>query len=135
VFLISGVKLIGKIKAASESKRRRPTFPVAKAGTPERKTVLATPKNAATIVALGTSTGGPKALQEMLPLLPEDGKAAAHYVYMRRVHSRDKRPYCVISIYPDEKIFRKSPKRFRKETVIPILKDMREPAISSARRR
>jgi len=67
------------------------------------------------------------------PLLPEDGKAAAHYVYMRRVHSRDARPYCVISIYLDEKIFRKSPKRFRKETVIPILKDMRDPAISSAR--
>ena len=62
------------------------------------------------------------------PLLPEDGKPAAHYVFMRRVHSRDKRPYCVISIYLDEKIFRKCPKRFRKETVIPILKDMRDPA-------
>ena len=39
------------------------------------------------------------------PLLPEDGKPAANYVFMRRVHSRDKRPYCVISIYLDEKIF------------------------------
>src|ERR1700710_472835 len=67
------------------------------------------------------------------PLLAEDGKAAARYVFMRRVHSRDKRPYCVISIYLDEKIFRKFPKRFRKETVIPILKDMRDPAISTAR--
>jgi GntR family transcriptional regulator len=67
------------------------------------------------------------------PLLPEDGKRAAHYVFMRRVHSRDKRPYCVISIYLDEKIFRKSPKRFRRETVIPILKDLRDPAITSAR--
>jgi GntR family transcriptional regulator len=67
------------------------------------------------------------------PLLAEDGRAAAHYVFMRRVHSRDKLPYCVISIYLDEKIFRKFPKRFRKETVIPILKDMREPAISTAR--
>jgi GntR family transcriptional regulator len=67
------------------------------------------------------------------PLLPEDGKAAAHYVFMRRVHSRNDRPYCVISIYLDEKVFRKYPKRFRKETVIPILKDMRDPAISSAR--
>ena len=37
------------------------------------------------------------------PLLPEDGKPAANYVFMRRVHSRDKRPYCVISIYLDEK--------------------------------
>jgi hypothetical protein len=61
-------------------------------------------------------------------LLPEDGKPAEHYVFMRRLHSRDKRPYCVISIYLDERIFRKHPKRFRKETVIPILKDMRDPA-------
>jgi GntR family transcriptional regulator len=67
------------------------------------------------------------------PLLPEDGKAATNYVFMRRVHSRDKRPYCVISIYLDERVFRKSPRRFRKETVIPILKDMRDPTISSAR--
>ncbi len=67
------------------------------------------------------------------PLLSEDGKPAARYVFMRRVHSRDKRPYCVISIYLDEKIFRKSPKRFRSETVIPILKDLRDPAITSAR--
>ena len=67
------------------------------------------------------------------PLVPSDGKAAAHYVFMRRVHSRNDKPYCVISIYLDEKVFRKYPKRFRKETVIPILKDMRDPAISTAR--
>jgi GntR family transcriptional regulator len=66
------------------------------------------------------------------PLLPEDGKAAARYVFMRRVHSRNNRPYCVISIYLDEKTFRKYPRRFRKETVIPILKDMRDPRISNA---
>ena len=67
------------------------------------------------------------------PLLPGDGNAAARYVFMRRVHSRNDRPYCVISIYLDEAIFRKYPKRFRKQTVIPILKDMRDPAIDSAR--
>ena len=55
------------------------------------------------------------------------------YVFMRRVHSRKKRPYCVISIYLDETIFRKSPKRFRNETVIPILHDMRDPRIANAR--
>jgi len=54
-------------------------------------------------------------------LLPQDATAAARYVFMRRVHSRNQKPCCVISIYLDEKIFRKSPKRFRKETVIPIL--------------
>ena len=42
---------------------------------------------------------------------------------MRRLHSRQKQPYCVISIYLEEKIFRRSPKRFRNETVIPILND------------
>jgi GntR family transcriptional regulator len=67
------------------------------------------------------------------PLFPEDGKPAAKYVFMRRVHSRNKRPYCVISIYLDEKIFRRFPKRFRNETVIPILSDLRDPAIESAR--
>ena len=63
--------LISKIKAAADSKRKRPMLQVSK---PEaaRKVLVASPKNAATIVALGTSTGGPKALQEMLPLLPED---------------------------------------------------------------
>ena len=67
------------------------------------------------------------------PLFPEDGKPAPKYVFMRRLHSRDKRPYCVISIYLDERIFRRFPKRFRNETVIPILSDLRDPAITSAR--
>jgi GntR family transcriptional regulator len=67
------------------------------------------------------------------PLFPEDGKPAAKYVFMRRLHSRNKQPYCVISIYLDEKVFRKHPKRFRNETVIPILSDLRDPAIASAR--
>ncbi len=65
-------ELINKIKAAAESKKRRPMAKVDKSAAPGRKAAPATPKNAATVVALGTSTGGPKALQEMLPLLPED---------------------------------------------------------------
>ena len=67
------------------------------------------------------------------PLFPQDGKPAAKYVFMRRLHSRDKQPYCIISIYLDETVFRKFPKRFRNETVIPILKDLRDPRITSAR--
>jgi GntR family transcriptional regulator len=67
------------------------------------------------------------------PLRAEDGKPAARWVFTRRVHSRDRRPYCAISIYLDERSFQKHPKRYRKETVIPILMDMRDPAISSAR--
>jgi len=67
------------------------------------------------------------------PLTAADGTAAARYVFMRRVHSRDGQPYCVISIYLDEKIFRRSPAKFRKQTVIPILNDLKDPAIASAR--
>jgi two-component system, chemotaxis family, protein-glutamate methylesterase/glutaminase len=64
--------LINKVKAAAGSKKRRPMSRVTSAASSDRKVVLANPKNPATVVALGTSTGGPKALQEMLPLLPED---------------------------------------------------------------
>ena len=67
--------LIAKIKAAAESGRQRKpgarvtritTSPPPK--TPPRRPAYITP----TVVALGTSTGGPKALQEILPLLPAD---------------------------------------------------------------
>lgn len=66
------------------------------------------------------------------PLRPEDGVPAPSYFYMRRVHSHQGRPYCVISIYLDERVFRKHPERFRSETVIPILAKMRNPAIAKA---
>jgi GntR family transcriptional regulator len=50
-----------------------------------------------------------------------DGKPAPRYHFMRRVHSRDGKAYCVISIYIDQRVFRKAAKRFRTETVIPVL--------------
>jgi GntR family transcriptional regulator len=69
-----------------------------------------------------------------LPALrPEDGKAAPGYFFMRRLHSRQGRPYCIISIYLDERVFRKNPDRFRTETVIPLLAKMRNPAVVKAR--
>ena len=43
---------------------------------------------------------------------------------MRRVHSRDDVPYALINIYLDARVFAKAPKRFRNETVIPILQAM-----------
>lgn len=66
------------------------------------------------------------------PLRPEDGRPAEGYVFMRRVHSKDGRPYCVINIYLDERIFRRNPKRFRAETVIPILNDMGDGGVAHA---
>jgi GntR family transcriptional regulator len=66
-------------------------------------------------------------------LRAEDGKPAPAYFFMQRVHSHQGRPYCVISIYLDDRVFRKHPERFRTETVIPILTKMRNPAIAKAR--
>ncbi|MGA8201483.1 MAG: chemotaxis response regulator protein-glutamate methylesterase [Candidatus Sulfotelmatobacter sp.] len=65
--------LIAKIKAAAESGLRRdavmvPRKPARAASTPTRDASLSAPA----IVAIGVSTGGPKALQEILPLLPAD---------------------------------------------------------------
>jgi two-component system, chemotaxis family, protein-glutamate methylesterase/glutaminase len=63
--------LVAKIKAAAEMSRRRSAARVAGRPAPGR-----TPSRAAqvqpVVVALGTSTGGPKALQQILPLLPRD---------------------------------------------------------------
>lgn len=55
----------------------------------------------------------------------KDGRPAPRYRFMRRVHSRDGQPYCVISIYLDERVFRRAPARFRRETVIPVLLDLK----------
>ncbi|MGH6611364.1 MAG: GntR family transcriptional regulator, partial [Burkholderiaceae bacterium] len=69
----------------------------------------------------------------MPPLSELDGKPASKYFYMRRVHSYEQRPYCVISIYLDDRVFRKAPQRFRKQVVIPILASL--PGLKIARAR
>ena len=65
-------------------------------------------------------------------LFPEDGRAAARYRFMRRVHSRNGEAYCVISIYLDERVFKMAPRRFRRETVIPVLLDLPKVRIAQA---
>ena len=79
-----------------------------------------------TILVIDESTRMPR-LQE------SDGVAAERYVYMRRVHAHEDRPYCVIDIYLDAAIFAKRPARFRRETVIPLLMAMPSVEIVSAR--
>jgi len=65
--------LITKIKAAAECFRRRPKAQTKRPAPVREKTQIERASNITpTIVALGTSTGGPKALQEILPLLPAD---------------------------------------------------------------
>jgi GntR family transcriptional regulator len=58
------------------------------------------------------------------PLSLAEGAPAESYSYMRRVHLREGRPYCVIDIYLDERIFRQAPAKFRASTVIPLLTTM-----------
>jgi GntR family transcriptional regulator len=62
-----------------------------------------------------------------------EGKPAPKYFHMRRVHALDGLPYCVISIYLDDRIFRREPRRVRKELVIPLLMSMRGVKIAHAR--
>jgi GntR family transcriptional regulator len=69
----------------------------------------------------------------MPELRPDDGRPAEGYHFMRRVHSRDGIAYCVISIYLDERVFRKARRRFRAETVIPVLLEI--PGVRVARAR
>ena len=63
------VELIAKIRAATESRRARLGPEEKKLGISSPLSFISHPIN---IVALGTSTGGPKALQEILPTLPSD---------------------------------------------------------------
>ena len=66
--------LIAKIRAAAQSRNSPPTDVFSRK--PPQSTLLGTwdtlSATASAIVALGTSTGGPKALQNILPLFPPD---------------------------------------------------------------
>jgi GntR family transcriptional regulator len=64
-------------------------------------------------------------------LFARDGVPAPQYRFMRRVHSRNGEAYCVISIFLDERVFRMAPRRFRRETVVPVLLDL--PRVTVAR--
>jgi GntR family transcriptional regulator len=65
-------------------------------------------------------------------LYPKDGRPAPRYRFMRRVHSRNGEAYCVISIYLDERVFRMASRRFRRETVIPVLLELPRVKIAHA---
>lgn len=70
----------------------------------------------------------------VLPQLnSEDGISAKNYQFLWRVHSRDDEAYCVASIHIEQSIFKLAPKRFRTETVIPVLLDLPKVKIASAR--
>lgn len=68
-----------------------------------------------------------------MPVLQEkDGKPAPRYRLMRRVHTRNGEPYCVITLHLDDRVFRMAPRRFRRETVIPVLLELPKVKIARA---
>jgi two-component system, chemotaxis family, protein-glutamate methylesterase/glutaminase len=65
--------LIAKIRAAARSRRSQPQTTIARKPPKSSQTNYRdVPSAIPAIVALGASTGGPKALQEILPLFPRD---------------------------------------------------------------
>lgn len=63
----------------------------------------------------------------------EDGILAKGYRHLKRTHSRDDIPYCVISVYIDSKVYRLASQRFRTQLALPIL--FAHPKIHIARAR
>jgi len=63
----------------------------------------------------------------------DDGRPAPTYRYLRRVHASDRQVTSVITAYLDERIFKLAPQRFRKELIIPVLMDLKNVKIGSAR--
>ena len=71
---------------------------------------------------------------ESKPLLdPSEGRPAARYHHIRRVHFRQRQAISVISLWLDDAIFQLSPKRFRQELIIPVLLDLAGERIAKAR--
>lgn len=67
------------------------------------------------------------------PLRPTDGIAAPRYRHIRRVHTNGAEPYCLVSLYLDERVFRLAPARFRREIAIPVLLNLKKVKIAHAR--
>lgn len=57
-------------------------------------------------------------------LFDDEGKAASSYKFMKRVHDRNDRPFCVIDIYLSGEIYIRDPQAFREQVVVPVLDQM-----------
>jgi GntR family transcriptional regulator len=62
----------------------------------------------------------------------EDGAAAPKYRLLRRIHASERQFTSIICAYIDDRVFNLAPKRFRCETVIPVLMDLQAVKIGSA---
>ncbi len=64
--------------------------------------------------------------QHAMPSLSADvGKLGKGYVYMRRLHFTQGRPYAVIALYLLQEVFQRAPDEFRTRAVIPQLLRMK----------
>lgn len=71
---------------------------------------------------------------DRMPKLREDeGKPLRAYKYVKRVHYSNDEPFCVIEFYLSAEIYLRSPKQFRKQTVIPVLAKMKDLDIHQVR--
>lgn len=71
---------------------------------------------------------------ESAPLLePGDGASVKMYRHMRRLHGRAERAYAVVDMHLDATLYRRAPKRFDEEMIIPVIEHMRGVEISGIR--
>ncbi len=116
------------------AERGRGTFVT---GTPGRSRSLRLESSLAAIAAVYRGDKPELTLIDETDAMPQlfaaDGQPAPRYRHLRRVHSRDGESYCVISIYLDEAVFQLAPRRFRRETVVPVLLDLPKIGIAAAR--
>lgn len=64
---------------------------------------------------------------------PGDGESAPSYRHMRRVHGRGEGAYAVVDMHLDAKVYKRAPKRFDKEMIIPVIDSMRGVEIADIR--
>jgi GntR family transcriptional regulator len=70
---------------------------------------------------------------KIVPLHAGDGEPTAAYHYMRRVHSVDDVPYAVVNIYLDHEIYKRAPRKFDTQRVVPLIESVAGVPISRAR--
>lgn len=62
-----------------------------------------------------------------------DGPPAPAYRHMRRVHGSGDLPYAVVDMHLDKRLYRRAPRRFDKEMIIPVLEALPDVEIADIR--
>lgn len=71
---------------------------------------------------------------ERLPRLdPSEGKLAESYQFMRRVHTKNGEPYCILNMYIDKRVYDRAPEEFRSNIVLPLIETAGRVKIGRAR--